>query len=510
MKREDEYKKKLVLAVTAVLCLLLATAALAAELPAAGDQMNGFTVKEVRDFPLIDATIVRFEHDKTGAEVFYIANDDNNRVFDMVFRTRAVDNTGLPHVFEHTTLSGSDKYPSTELFFNLSLQTYNTYMNASTFDIMTSYPVASLSEAQLLKLADYYCDSCLHPIVLERESIYRTEAWRYRLEKPEDEMTLEGTVYSEMLGANTIERAARSNAYRAAFPGSTIGNNQGGENDAIPDMTWQMLKDYHNTYYVPSNSVTYLYGNIEDYSAFLALLDEAFAPYDRVETDLTDAGYTPITEPVTSSAAYAMEEGSNTSRISSVYYIVVCPDLAAEDYVSFDMVTSLLDSDSSPLMTALKDAIPYGAFDCSIDIATPDPCIVFIADNVDPEDAETFRSVVDEQLAAIAKTGFSDEQIDAELASLAIDTRLVRESAAVGVESIIPSFAYYYMCSDDPWYYMGYVDEIDQIAAKNANGVYANLISENIVGNTRNVLVTTYGEPGLKEKQQAELAAHLA
>jgi hypothetical protein len=103
-----------------------------------------------------------------------IANDDTNRVFDLTFFTDAIDNTGLPHVFEHATLSCSEKYPSAALFFNLSFQTYNTYMNASTSKRFTTYPVASLSEAQLLRFADYYTDSCFHPMIMENESIYRT------------------------------------------------------------------------------------------------------------------------------------------------------------------------------------------------------------------------------------------------------------------------------------------------------------------------------------------------
>ena len=121
-----------------------------AALPAVGEVVHGFEVKEIRDFPLIDAQAVLFEHQKTGAELIYIANDDINRVFDLTFFTDAVNKTGLPHVFEHSTLSGSEKYPSKALFFNLSYQTYNTFMNAFTMDRMTSYPVASLSEAQLL------------------------------------------------------------------------------------------------------------------------------------------------------------------------------------------------------------------------------------------------------------------------------------------------------------------------------------------------------------------------
>ncbi len=502
--------KKLLLVSVLLVCMLAAVGAMAAELPQAGDKINGFTVVQTRDFPLIDATIVRMEHDRTGAEVFYIANDDVNRVFDLVFRTTAVDNTGLPHVFEHATLSGSEKYPSTKLFFNLSYQTYNSYMNASTYDIMTSYPVASYSEAQLLKLADFYTDSCLHPMVLENEDTFRTEAWRYRMNTPEDDLTIEGTVYSEMLGANTLARSASQNAYRTAFPGSTIGNNQGGDNDAIPDMTWDMVKEFHATYYHPSNCVAYLYGDFEDIGAFLALLDEAFAPYERKETSFDDPNYAPIAEPVSETFAFAMENGANTSHISVADYIIICPDLAEADMVNFDMAVDLMSSDTSALMSALKEAIPYGSFSCGTDWAGPENCVIFTASNIDPEDAETFRAIVDEKVAEIAQTGFTAEQIDSEMAGLAIDVRLIREESDVGVSSVIPSFAYYYMGSGNPWFYADYIDALDTLADRNADGTYAALIGANLVNNPRNALVVTYPAPGLKEEQDAALAAHLA
>ena len=125
-----------------------------ASLPEVGELVNGFEALEIRDFPAINASVVRFVHEKTGAVLYYIANDDINRVFDLTFRTKAPDDTGVPHVFEHAILKGSEKYPSTQLYFNLEYQTYNTYINAYTYDRYTTYPVASMSEAQLVKLAD--------------------------------------------------------------------------------------------------------------------------------------------------------------------------------------------------------------------------------------------------------------------------------------------------------------------------------------------------------------------
>ena len=38
-----------------------------------------------------------------------ISNDDDNKVFSIGFRTPPEDETGVPHIIEHTTLCGSDR-----------------------------------------------------------------------------------------------------------------------------------------------------------------------------------------------------------------------------------------------------------------------------------------------------------------------------------------------------------------------------------------------------------------
>lgn len=44
-------------------------------------------------------------HEKSGARVVYIENDDNNKVFSIGFRTPPSDSTGVPHIMEHSVLS---------------------------------------------------------------------------------------------------------------------------------------------------------------------------------------------------------------------------------------------------------------------------------------------------------------------------------------------------------------------------------------------------------------------
>ncbi|MBQ8162101.1 MAG: insulinase family protein [Clostridia bacterium] len=496
-------------------CLMLGICASMAEstdaqgMPGIGDTIHSFTVTEIRDVPLIGATAILLEHDKTGAQVMYLKNGDTNRTFDLVFKTRPVDDTGLPHVFEHATLDGSEKYPSKALWFNVSMQTYNSYMNASTYSVMTSYPVASLSEEQLLKLAEFYTDSCLHPMVMEDESIYREEAWRYRMASEDEPLTIEGTVYSEMLGATTLERAANFNMYRTAFPGSVVGFDQGGVPEYIPDMTWETLKGYHQLYYHPSNSICYLYGDLENWEDFLDMLEEAYAPYERAEITFEDTGYTPITEPVEAAFAYPVESTSSTDNKSAITYVIVCPGLreTADEQV-VNTLTDLLNESGSVFMQSLEKALPTGSFGAYIDTTAPDEAVVFSATNVNPGDAALFRDTVDAALRDVAEHGFDSGMVDGAMASLNLSIRLMSENSDLGV-NIIPNFAYDTAISSDPFGYLKYVDSLGKMEDWNAQGLYQKAVKDWLLDKPTVALVTTYPEAGLKEQQDAALAEKL-
>ena len=155
-------------------------------------------------------------------------------------------------------------------------------MSAVTDYLMTVYPVASLSEAQLLSLADYYTEACLHPLIMTDESSFQSQAWHYEMADMDSPLTYNGVVYSEMLGGMTLWETSKDNAYRTTFPGASCGWHCFGDPDHIPELTWERVKAYHDRYYHPSNCTALLYGDFDDYAAFLKLLDEAFSPYGRV------------------------------------------------------------------------------------------------------------------------------------------------------------------------------------------------------------------------------------
>lgn len=79
------------------------------QLPKPGDKLHGFTVLRTKQVPELDLAALHLQHDKTGAEHLHIARDDSNNVFSIGFKTNPPDDTGIPHILEHTTLCGSEK-----------------------------------------------------------------------------------------------------------------------------------------------------------------------------------------------------------------------------------------------------------------------------------------------------------------------------------------------------------------------------------------------------------------
>ena len=327
----------------------------------------------------------------------------------------------------------------------------------------------------------------------------------------DDDLTIEGTVYSEMLGALDLSAMSMLNANRAAFPGSSLCYEYGGDPDFIPDMTWEDLKEYHNLYYHPSNCMAYLYGQFEDYAAFLALLDEAFAPYEKKEFSTEQPDYTAITAPVVQKIGFPTEADSSAENQTAIWYYIVCPGMRQDRQAEqvMDNLTSLLNSESSLLMQNLKKALPTGSFSVGREVAAPDDAIAFTAMNVNENDAELFVQTIEESLRQIAETGFPQDMVDGYMATVSLNTKLTAESKEVGT-NIIRSIAYSYATTGEPFKYFTDVEILDQLDAWNQEGLYQKAIADWLLDRETTALVTTYPMPGEKEAKDAALAARLA
>lgn len=469
----------------------------------------GFILKEQSQFTLVNAQATLFEHEQTGALVLLLENEDTNRTFDISFRTPALNDTGVPHVFEHATLGGSKKYPSKSLFFNLSHQTYNTYMNAMTTDIMTTYPIASLSEDQLLRYADYYLDSVFNPMLMEDASIFSEEAWRYSLPSEDAPLELAGTVYTEMKGAYTINTAARFNFFKTLFPGSVSGNSFGGNPQHIPEMTFTDLTNYHDAYYHPSNSLSILYGKLTQKAEFMQLMDSYFSAFEKKEFTFTDENYVPITEHTEATHEFAVEAGSDTKNGAVVYVGYVLDGVTKEDENVLDLLTTLLNEPSSYFQQEMKKRLPAASAGCYYDNTTPETAVVFSATGMNAEQAQDFHNLVDGALIHIRENGFDKEAVEAVAAATRLDLLLTAEEPNVG-PNLLPSLAYSWTADGDVNAYQKYVDNTANYVKFAENGAYQELIERFLMNAQRTAMSITVPVPGLKEQQDNVLAESLA
>lgn len=227
-----------------------------------GKTIHGFEVTNVQSFPELNLVGVLLEHQHTGSNHLHIDSQNNNNVFSLAFKTNPPDATGVPHILEHTTLCGSEKYPVKDPFFKMLNRSLSNFMNAMTAHDYTYYPFSTTNEKDYMNLMDVYLDCTLHPMLRFRD--FLREGWRLENEKVDNKLTplqFKGVVYNEMKGQTSNLQynfyiRHRENLYPSL-------NNSGGDPHFITDLAYHDLVDFHTVKYHPSNMKTFSFGNME-------------------------------------------------------------------------------------------------------------------------------------------------------------------------------------------------------------------------------------------------------
>ena len=172
-----------------------------------GDKIHGFTVTRVREVEDMHGTLNELVHDKTGAEVCYLDKEEENKTFNIAFKTLPSDDTGVFHIIEHCVLNSSKKYPAKEPFVELLKISLQTFLNAFTYDDKTMYPVSSRNSKDFMNLVSVYMDAVFQPAIYTNPNIFYQEGWHYEIRDKEEEPVYKGVVFNEMKGAySSVDR----------------------------------------------------------------------------------------------------------------------------------------------------------------------------------------------------------------------------------------------------------------------------------------------------------------
>jgi Zn-dependent M16 (insulinase) family peptidase len=325
----------------------------------AGDELHGFRVLRVEEFPEIRVTAYEIEHKKTGAKVLHLHSLDRENLYAIGFRTPPADSTGLPHILEHSVLAGSEKYPLKDVFKELMRSTLQTFINAFTYPDKTIYPVASQIKADFFNLARVYTDLVLNPRMIKET--FLQEGHHLEFSVPDDlesDLIISGIVYNEMKGAysspdSLIYKAIQENLY----PDSVYAFDAGGDPDVIPTLTYEQFREFHRSYYSPTNARFFIYGDITT-SEHLAFLSEMLTGFDRVEIDSSIKSQKRLTASRTIQSTYPIGKDEPLDHKTMVNIAWMMSDNADyETSLILEIIAALLvGSAASPLRKALIDS----------------------------------------------------------------------------------------------------------------------------------------------------------
>ena len=477
------------------------------------DCIHGFRLLTMKEIPEADSTAYESEHEKSGARLFFLQNDDDNKVFSISFRTPPTDDTGVAHIVEHSTLCGSRKYPLKEPFVELVKGSLNTFLNAMTFPDKTMYPVASRNDKDFQNLMDVYLDAVFYPAMYDTPEVLMQEGWHYEIEKPEEPLTYSGVVYNEMKGAlSSPEDLLESETMSSLYPDTTYGYESGGNPEAIPSLTQEMFTGFHKKFYHPSNSYIYLYGDM-DLEQKLAYLDtEYLSQFERIPVPSKIDRQELFHEMKRLVREYPIgaEESTGEKTFLSLNMIVGEAD-DAETMLGLEILEhALLKTQAAPLRQALLDAKIGKDIYSSFEDAVLQPFFSIIAAGAEPERADQFYAVISRTLQELVTDGLDRTLLEASINLLEFKLREADfgqyPKGLIYNLKIMNSWLY----GADPAMYLYYEELIQKMKDGLDTGYFEKLIERCLLQNTHKTLLVLKPSTELAEKNAAALEKKLA
>ncbi|MEO1289597.1 MAG: insulinase family protein, partial [Chloroflexota bacterium] len=407
---------------------------------------------------------------------------------------------------EHAVLmGGSRKYPLKEPFVELMKTSVNTFLNAMTSTDHTMYPFASTNLQDFYNLLDIYLDSTFYPNVTP-ETLMQ-EGWHLEAENEDAPLTYKGVVFNEMKAAySTPDRYMSLITDRALWTDTPYQYSSGGFPASIPDLTYEQFKNFHETYYHPSNA-RFVFSGDDDPDTRLRIVDEFISEFERTsqaEIPLQK----PFSEPVVVVDAYDGTEKETGASMVAINWLL--PDQTnIKTMTQLSLLSyALVSTQASQLRKALIDSgLGEGLTGSGISTSSRQAIFTVGLKGVKPENTDKVADFILETLGEIAEDGVDKETIKAALNTIEFDLRERNYGR-------FPRGLVNAMMATRPWIYGGNpidalsfqadLDDLKQ-ALDDDDELLENLIGEYLLNNSHRVTVTLHPDESVAPaREQAE------
>ncbi|KAK2748328.1 Mitochondrial presequence protease [Myotisia sp. PD_48] len=413
--------------------------------PEVGEELHGFTVQQKKHVPELHLTAIHLKHNGTNADYLHVARDDKNNVFSIGFKTNPPDATGVPHILEHTTLCGSEKYPVRDPFFKMLPRSLSNFMNAFTSSDHTSYPFATTNVKDFQNLFSVYMDATLHPLLKEED--FRQEGWRLGPENAEklkssssqelspSDIVFKGVVYNEMKGQTSDANYLYYIKFKEhIFPAI---NNSGGDPQFITDLTHQQLVAFSKANYHPSNAKLFSYGNMR-LPGHLYRINSVFQNFQNNSRKLDvklpkDLSSGPLS--ITIPGPVDTFASDDKQYKTSVSWLAGDSTNTVEIFSMGILSSLLLDGYGSPIYKALIESGIGSSFtpNTGLDTSGKVPIFSIGVNGIGENDVAKVRTQIQKAYQDHLSNGFEDEKVQGLLHQLELGLRHKTANFGLGI-----------------------------------------------------------------------------
>lgn len=473
----------------------------------------GFRLLKETEVPEISSKGYEFLHEKSGARLFFVENDDDNKVFSISFRTPPKDDTGVPHIVEHSTLCGSRKYPLKEPFVELVKGSLNTFLNAMTYPDKTMYPVASRNDKDFQNLMDVYLDAVFYPAMYEKKEVLMQEGWHYEIESPEEPLRYSGVVFNEMKGATSSpEDLLDTEIFKGLMPDTPYAFESGGNPEKIPDLTQEKFIAFHKKYYHPSNSYIFFYGDLDIEEKLKYLDEEYLSHFSRIDVDSEIPKQKPFDGVKRVVKEYPVGAEEDTKEKTFLKWNAVICD--AEDYLTKSglsvLTHALFETDAAPLRQAFIAAGIGKDVAASFETQLRQSILTVEITNAEEKDTERFYEILQTKLKELADNGIDRTLLEASLNYIEFKVR--EEDSGRIPKGLVYNIAVMgqWLYGADPARALFYEESLKKMREGLDNGFFEDLIRRCLIDNPHQLLVTLRPSTTMAKEREEHTAQLLA
>ncbi len=440
-----------------------------------GEQLHGFQVQSVRELSEQKATLYELKYLKNGAQLLWMDNGAQNKLFSIAFKTIPSDDTGVFHILEHSVLGGSKHYPVKDPFVSMMKGSLQTFLNAMTFPDKTVYPVSSRNETDFMNLVSVYLDAVFCPSIYDTPFPFYQEGWHYDLESADEQPVYKGVVFNEMKGAlSSADALIEKGMNQLLFPDNCYRFESGGDPKHIPELTYEKYLEMHRTFYHPSNARIYLDGSVP-MDKVLTLLDTYLSQYDKLNHTFDIQKQTPISDKNTMYYAIGDEEDAE-NRVQMAFGKIGCDYSDRKKLLAMTVLASYLaETNESPLKRALLTReLAQDAY-IMVSDGVYQPYFYLRVCNTEKENVEAVQETVQTTVNEILCEGLNRNELDASICRIEFSLREPDEPQGLARNiSILNTWLY----DGDPTIYLNNNAVIAELRKELDTDYYENLLRE--------------------------------